>query len=125
MYRHSLNNQSNSAVHLTLPLPTLDPTLRYSSPFFHWAGGPAQYGAVVFDDAVLAAFSNASALDAEQLLALLPLLAAAAPGRGDSGGPLGGLPSKLGLGLAPLAWLASPEARVASSFITRMQTYAC
>ena len=112
-------------MHLMLPLPCSRPHPTLPKLFLRWAGGPAQYGAVVFDDAVLAAFSNASALDAEQLLALLPLLAAAAPGRGDSGGPLGGLPSKLGLGLAPLAWLASPEARVASGFIARMQTYAC
>ncbi len=92
------------------------------------AGGPAQYAAVVFDDPALAGIGNASRVDASQLLALLPLLAAAAPAaQGGGGSGFGGLKS-LGLGLAaglaPVAWLASPEARVASGFLARMQTCA-
>ncbi|KAK9833394.1 hypothetical protein WJX81_001382 [Elliptochloris bilobata] len=93
-----------------------------------YAGGPAHYGAVVFDDPTLAAFGNASALDASQLLTLLPLLAAAAPGGAAGGGnvegTLGALVGNLGSGLTRgLAWLSSPEARVASGFIARLQTY--
>jgi hypothetical protein len=92
------------------------------------AGGPAQYAAVVFDDPALAGIGNASKVDASQLLPLLPLLAAAAPaaqgGGGGAFGGLGGLGLGLAAGLAPVAWLASPEARVASGFLARMQTCA-
>ena len=91
-----------------------------------YAGGPAQYGAVVFDDPTLAGLSNASALDASQLLLLLPLLAGAAPGAGAGNRSVGGLLGNLGSGLTRgLAWLATPEAHIASGFIARLQTCAC
>ena len=87
-----------------------------------YAGGPAQYGAVVFDDPTLKGLSNASALDASQLLLLLPLLAGAAPGAAAGNRSVGGLLGNVGSGLTRgLAWLATPEARVASGFIARLQ----
>ena len=87
-----------------------------------YAGGPAQYGAVVFNDLTLAGLSNASALDASQLLLLLPLLAGAAPGAAAGNRSVGGLLGNLGSGLTRgLAWLATPEAHVASGFIARLQ----
>lgn len=89
-----------------------------------YAGGPAQYGAVVFDDPTLAGLSNASALDATQLLLLLPLLGGAAPGAAAGNRSVGGLLGNLGSGLTRgLAWLATPEAHIASSFIARLQAH--